>query len=374
MNLFLILYLISNPTFAINLDNEVCAQFSGTSCGNGTEMMFIHMRQGTNSTNRDRCSRLPIICKAPDIDAWISMYHESGGGRRGYRSSYTWSSTKVDKNGVLGDSIGKTYVRCFKKRRQGDWETQVVATCGIADAQPCSHGKVLVDGVCKTPSGVLNTDNSNSVHGYQVADSLYTLAGLHDNSSSQIVADPNQNLAPKGVVEGEKGESTSIANRISSQTSTTGSLGNNQGGASALTGMLESKNAPVLPESNKESLNVGDVSGSETKIQDASSEVATRQQGQSVTNPDVVGGVNQGEAQGLSFTGRSPASLNPDLERVIASSRTNMDSDEYFTKIGIDSNLFRVVTTRLRQEQANWILDQRSRSPQSARGASNTAQ
>lgn len=382
------------PVHAINLDNEVCALFQGTTCGEGVQMMLINMRDGNNDTNRARCTSLPLICKAPDLDTWIRMYSESGSGRRGYESAFSWNTTPVDQKGNLGDAVGKTFVRCFKKRGGADWETQIVDACPVPAPEPCANGKRLVNNQCQEPDSVFDMDNSNSVHTAQVAATLHQLAAQHNNTTGQVIVNPDQAAVQVGVNPGVNGNLSDVGSLGSSGSgSSSGDLSGSSSGVSkkissgsssgdvdpttARSGFANSfsdsgEGQVVVKEAQKilSALQVPVTPGEvEAAVKEASSML--KLQGQSVYNPNPLGG----KAGSKNADSEGSGKIDVKSTKRAPSSKSSADPEDYFTRIGLNSSLFKIVTHRLREQQANWILDSKNkRAPdpiESARDAGN---
>jgi hypothetical protein len=239
----------------------------------------------------------------------------------------------------------------------------------------------MVDNECKSPTAVFDTDNSNSVHGYQVSQSLISLAAAHNNGSSQIIVNPDQTGIGGNSVPGENGNTTGvdIGSLGNSSAGSGGSAGNKPAVGSAPSGgfggsIESSKDALSKANAALAALNpptnVSGDAGAGSGVAGEASALQSGQHGQSVANPDVIPGAEGTAADALAFQARSLASVGADGT---GRKKSTEDPADYFTRIGLDSNLFKVVTSRLRQEQAGWILDEKPKRSPTSSGAAATA-
>jgi len=370
-------------------DNEYCRiTFQDKGCGDDGFLIELQNGSDSNSDSKDECKNMPWPTTADLLEVWAKKKIFGNG-------IITRLDTEIDQSGNVLAMFGKPLKKCFNKKnhKSNKWSTLSSNVQFTLPPQSCNCGAGMIadaNGACKMNNVVVMGDGQNSVTTMNSGFTVMTNQGNHETGVNTFGNDANKDLMTAGGSLADQGLiaktlDTSAVAAGAGETSKfdpsklAGGLVTDAGSGSAAKTNSGANGGGLISlggdgVTSPKDVSLASITGSDGAYQfrggSAGSDGGSGSEGggRAFTGSEIGGGAalsGNGQTPGMEFGGdRGPASADGSgangLGGVGANGRLGEDPNDYFTRIGLGDNLFKIVEKRYRSQQTGWVLNQPS--------------
>jgi hypothetical protein len=320
-------------------------------CKTGDELLLMKYRDHSNSYSEDHCNELPLPCDHTSYEAWL---------RQSQTSSRTDLSTgqiyygELDSKGNYIALKNQVIRKCFLKNSfLGRWREVMVKTCQFDTASTDSGHSISPPPPGSNTGGILTSLGQLA----QQASEGSSLASQISPSTLDFTQPQQEALIHSPTPYSYTGSPRQEASSLPSQSRVALGRASSSGGTGA---------SSAAPSSMLTSASTGGISDSSLtstdKLPIIKEDDSVMRGGSGVTK-------NSGSSEGNFFDmsrfmeASQTGEASQDAEALEAGSRGRgiaslgiEDPADYFTRVGIEENLFKKVSRRYSDHERSWIL------------------
>lgn len=364
---------ISLPAHSAELCRLQFGVIGNNACGHSSATVLLSREmKGKQKQNEDICTKsMGFLSDDASYDKWTTVGDDQGKIHwqdRNFIDNYPHGSDALDDNGNFRSLAGKTLVLCFRtcKNNPCDWKYHGEITVPKSPEGDCGGGMEWVNGACQDANATGDHEPGDFLGVLTIGTSAI-VAGNEHNSDGEVPGASAVNaggglLAEDGSGPGGaasnagSGLSGLLNNGLSSLGNMLGLKSPSSGSGGSLGGSGSSGPDSQVPGMVAYGLSgLAENSNSEKSAQGAGgSGSGSKFGGSAIGGSGDVGLANSDNSnqqmQYGSENGRKLASLsgaeNPNAD----------DGLDYFTRIGLGDDIFKVVEKKYRDKQTGWIV------------------